>query len=357
MSENVIRAIRSAIHERGPVTFAEFMELALYGPGGFYEEPPVGRDGHFVTSPHVHPVFGRLLGYGLEQVWETLGGPDPFVVVELGAGDGTLARQVLEAMRDLPVEYVAVERSAGARASLARLPVRVTAELEEGTQAACVIANELLDNLPFRKVSRTAGGIVELKVDHWGDRFVEVETTCDDELADLCPRMHEGATAVVPVGALSLIDRLAASLSSGYALLIDYGEASGKPAGPVHGYRSHTAVEVVLDDPGSADITAGVDFMLLAQRARDHGLQTLGPASQRDALKALGFHAWAEGERIRQVRMLDAGEGIGAVRAWGGRSEATLLVDPAGLGRLKWLAVATAGLAWPAWLEEASRAR
>ncbi|MGQ0669829.1 MAG: SAM-dependent methyltransferase [Actinomycetota bacterium] len=357
MSEDVVRAIRSAIRERGPVTFAEFMELALYGPGGFYEEPPVGREGHFVTSPHVHPVFGRLLGHGLERMWKTLGRPDPFVVVELGAGDGTLARQVLEALRDIPVEYVAVERSAGARASLARLPVRVAAELEEGTQAACVIANELLDNLPFRRVSRTAGRIVELEVGESGDRFVEVETPCDEELADLCPPLHEGETAVVPVGALSLIDRLSAHLSSGYALLIDYGEASGMPAGPVHGYRSHRVVEAVLDEPGSADITAGVDFTVLARRARDHDLQTLGPVSQRDALKALGFHAWAEGERTRQVRMLESGEGIGAVRAWGGRSEATLLVDPAGLGRLQWLAVAAADLAWPAWLEEASRAR
>src|SRR5438105_15781162 len=94
------RTIRRAIEERGPISFAEFMELALYGPGGFYEDPPIGEHGHFVTSPHVHPVFGVLLGRCLRSLWEALDRPVPFGVVELGAGDGTLARQLLPALGD-----------------------------------------------------------------------------------------------------------------------------------------------------------------------------------------------------------------------------------------------------------------
>ena len=61
MSEQVAKGIRDAIREHGPISFAEFMQHALYGPGGYYEDPPVGTDGDFVTSPHVHPVFGAMV--------------------------------------------------------------------------------------------------------------------------------------------------------------------------------------------------------------------------------------------------------------------------------------------------------
>ena len=82
----------SAIEDHGPISFAEYMEIALYARGGFYDAPPVGTAGHFVTSPHIHPLFGELLARGLRGLWERLGRPDPFRVVEAGAGDGTLAR-------------------------------------------------------------------------------------------------------------------------------------------------------------------------------------------------------------------------------------------------------------------------
>src|SRR5207247_5269 len=99
-------------------TFAEFMELSLYGPGGYYETPPVGPRGDFVTSPHVHAVFGELLARALRDLWDLLDEPHPIRVAEVGAGDGTLARSLLAAADDLPLEYAGVERSSGARAEL-----------------------------------------------------------------------------------------------------------------------------------------------------------------------------------------------------------------------------------------------
>src|SRR6266571_5224741 len=84
--------LRRRIREQGPITFADFMEAALYDPEeGFYTRPPVGEGGHFVTSPHVSRVFGELSGRQVEQMWEALGRPEPFSIVEAGAGDGTLA--------------------------------------------------------------------------------------------------------------------------------------------------------------------------------------------------------------------------------------------------------------------------
>ena len=144
------------------------------------------------------------------------------------------------------------------------------------------------------------------------------------------------------------------ALTRGYALLIDYGDI-GTSSGDIHGYRDHRVVEDVLADPGSTDITAGVDFALIANHAVRRGLIAFPTVTQHDALLALGFEAWLRGELERQKVQLDARAGLDAVRTWSGRSRATLLVDPSALGRLRWLLLATPGLSAPAWLDAAGR--
>jgi SAM-dependent MidA family methyltransferase len=335
MSEQVAAAIRAAIREHGPIAFSEFMQIGLYGPGGFYERPPVGADGDFVTSPHIHPVFATMVSRALRGFHAALGEPAPFRVTEVGAGDGTMARQLIGELSDIDVDYTAVEASAGARAALGSIEgVCVLTELGGG--AHVVLANELLDNLPFDR----SRGHREIKIGLDGDRFVEVETpggpSADGEIVE-------------PVGAFAFIDRVAAMLDPGYALLIDYG-AVGSTGGDVHGYRDHRVVEDLLADPGSADITVGVDFERIARRAEQAGLTAFPTATQHDALRALGFEDWIRAELERQVELLDARDGLEAARTWGGRSRASLLVDPLALGRLRWLVLATPGLPRPSWL-------
>jgi SAM-dependent MidA family methyltransferase len=345
MSEEVADAIQRAIRDRGPITFAEFMELALYGPGGYYDRPPVGPAGDFVTSPHVHPVFGAMLGLAVRGLFETLGHPEPLRIAEVGAGDGTLAVQVLAALADLHVDYSAIDVSAGARSALAAIEgVRAIDELTEPPHV--VVANELLDNLPFRRLR----GDREVRVGLEGERFVEIDSPWKGQPGAI------GGETIVPVGALSFIDRLSQVLTHGYALLIDYGSV-GSPGGTVHGYRSHRVVDDLLADPGSNDITAGVDFALIARHAEEAGLVALPSVTQHDAMLALGFEAWLRGELERQTAMLDAREGLDALRTWSGRSRATLLVDPSALGRLRWLVLASPGLPSPAWLDVAATAR
>jgi SAM-dependent MidA family methyltransferase len=350
-------SIRRAITERGPISFAEFMEHALYGPGGFYEDPPVGERGHFVTSPHVHVVFGILAGRAVRECLEALGESGAPTVVEVGAGDGTLFGLVRAAIGEEGRRYVAVERSAGAREAIAsRHPgVRVESSLErlDRDVEGVVIANELLDNLPFRWIRRDgAGDLQEALVDAAGAGLVLVwrpfrpEEGLERDLRSVRP----GADAALPVGALEFVGLLARVLRRGYAILIDY--AAGAEAG-VHGYRGHRVVEDVLDEPGSADVTAGVDFDALERRAGDLGLRSFGTVSQRDALLALGYERWAEHERRRQREAQDRRAGREAAAAWSGRNAAAALVAPAGLGRLRWWIVGTGGLEAPPWLRAA----
>jgi NADH dehydrogenase [ubiquinone] 1 alpha subcomplex assembly factor 7 len=348
----VQRAIAEAIRDHGPITFAEYMGAALYGPGGFYERPPVGPGGDFVTSPHIHPVFAELLAKGLRELWDLLGRPEPLRLVEVGAGDGTLAVQLLEHLGDLPLDYTAVERSAGAWEALATVPgVHPAAALPDAPHV--VFANELLDNLPFRRVRMGPHGPVEVCVGLDEGRLAEVLSPPDDAVRAAADGLDDGEETVVAAGALDFVDALAATLTHGYALLIDYG-AEGGTGGATHGYRSHRVLDDPLDRPGSADLTAGVDFAVVAGRARAHGLQAFPAVTQRRALSVLGFEAWTRAELERQHQLLDARDGIGAVQTWSARSRSTLLVDPAALGRFRWLVLASPGLPIPAWLADAS---
>jgi SAM-dependent MidA family methyltransferase len=339
---SVGRLIREAIRDHGPITFAEYMELALYGPGGFYEEPPVGPRGAFVTGPHVHPVFGTLMARAIRELHDGLGRPKKLRITEAGAGDGTLARQLLDALTDLEPDYIAVDRSTGALDALRGIN-GVTASEELPETSDVVVANELLDNLPFRWIR----GSREVRVGLDGDRFAEVEVPWDGEPGP------EGIETIAPDGALAFVDRLAEVLAPGYALLVDYG-AVGSPGGGVHGYREHAIVDDLFADPGSTDLTVGIDFELVARRAEERGLRAFPTVTQRAALVALGFGDWTRTELADQHRMLDERDGLGAVRAWSGRSRATLLVDPTALGKLRWLVLASPGLAMPPWLERAT---
>jgi NADH dehydrogenase [ubiquinone] 1 alpha subcomplex assembly factor 7 len=339
-------AVAAAIRDHGPISFAEYMEIALSGSGGFFEEPPIGADGDFITSPHVHPVFAQLLAVAVEDLRERLGAPRPFRVTEVGAGDGTLARGLLDHVAGAELEYTAVETSLGARRSLSAIDgIRVADRLYGAPHV--IFANELLDNLPFRRLRGTAAGPREVLVGLDGDRLVE---RLAEETADVDVAPDDGEELTAPDGALRFVDDVAARLAHpGYALLIDYGGV-GEPGGPPHGYRGHRPVEDLLDRPGTADITSGVDFALLTERAERAGLVAFPSVTQRHALTALGFDRWIQDELATQATQLNQGAGIDAVRTWSGRSRATLLVDPSALGRFRWLLLGTPGTTSPSWI-------
>jgi SAM-dependent MidA family methyltransferase len=347
VSTRVLEAIRGRIAAEGPIDFATYMSLALYGPGGFYDEPPVGAGGDFVTSPHVHPAFGTFLARAVAETADGLQpADDPLRLVEVGAGDGTLARQILDAGIDRPLRYAAVEISDGARRALATVEGVTVTETWAG--ADFVLAHELLDNLPFRIVRDGH----EIRIDVEGGLLVERAAPIEDELRRVLGEADTEEELVVPVGALAFVEQIASGLERGYALLIDYGR-EGSAGGGVHGYRDHRPVEDVLAAPGETDITAGVDFSWIARYAADSGLEAFGSVTQQHALLALGFEEWLRAELALQQRLLQEGRGLEAVRTWSARSRATMLVDPGALGRLRWLVLATPGLPEPAWLAAA----
>lgn len=314
--------------------FDHYVEQALYHPGkGFYATGGrAGRRGDFLTSPEVGPLFGAVLARALDTWWHELDRPDPFTVVDAGAGPGTLARTFLAAEPECAgaLRYVAVERSAAQRS---RHPdgVESRADLPDGPVTGVVVANELLDNLPFRLVERTTDGWGEV----WVDAGAEVLVALDD-LPPVLAGLEAAPGSRVPVqeqaaawlgAALGLLDR-------GRVVVIDYADttasmASRSPHEWLRTYRGHERGGDPLEDPGSQDVTVEVAIDQLAavrppdeDRSQAEFLRTHGI----DELVDEGRHLWAERAHLGDLT---------AVRARSRVTEAQALCDPAGLGAFR----------------------
>ena len=262
-SSEVLAAISAA--DAGAIPFDEFMALALYGEHGFYNAGgAAGRRGDFMTSPEVGPLFGAVLARAIEANWRELGEPADFRVVEVGAGPGTLARAVLAAAPAGLHEYVTVEVSAAQRD---RHPDGVTALAVMPTKpfVGMIIANELLDNLPFRLAVFDGG---------WREAFIT--TAPDGQLAEvlsapmqnlpswLPPTAPHGSRVPLQHQAARWVQAARSTLSAGRVVAIDYatqttGEIAAMPWREwLRTYRSQQRGGHYLRDVGEQDITTQV---------------------------------------------------------------------------------------------------
>jgi SAM-dependent MidA family methyltransferase len=347
------------IRARGPLTVAEFMELALYDPEhGYYSGAAQrsGKRGDFFTSVDVSPLFGGLIAAQLAEMCALLGesGADRFDLVEAGAGNGRLSRDILDAAAARHPEFYArvrltlVERSRAARdaqrATLGpHVPVLVSSS-DELPRDVCgaIVANELLDALPVHVVAMTADGPREIVIGERQGTLVEAEAAVSDPaLLDDLPPLEPGERVEVGVAATRWIRNAAASLSRGFLLLFDYGyERSPRhfrthPQGTLMAYRAHRAMaEGWLTAPGETDLTAHVDLASVRRAADEAGLRTLGIVDQTYFLGALGL-----ADRLR------AGHDRAAITE---RLAARTLVMPGGLGDTMKAMVFAKGVGAPA---------
>ena len=311
------RAIRRRIARHGPITFAEYMARALYGPGGYYTRNGAGSD--YYTSPKVHPAFGALLAVQLFRFWRLLERPEPFFVIEPGAGDGLLGRDVCGAAQHLPegfagsLHYVAVDRRPGIRDTRDPALTKIAGDalrLPFRKVAGCIISNELLDALPVHRVRMQDGHLHELYVgiqsdvaDGYEGQLVEVAGDAstpelERRLADLGVTLADGQTAEICLLLNDWAASVASTLDTGFVLTIDYGRSAvdlydpaQRPHGTLVTYRSHRQTDTPLVDPGRQDITAQVDFTSVRLAGERAGLSTVGELSQGRFLTRLGLQA------------------------------------------------------------------
>jgi len=338
------------------MTIAAFMAMALHDPrAGYYaRRQPLGAPGDFVTAPEISQIFGELIGLWCADLWQRMGRPDPVVVVELGPGRGVLFEDFLRAasgvagFRDAArlhlVEASPLLRAEQQRRLAAADPIWLSQPDQIPDGPLLLVANEFLDALPIRQLVR--GG------EHWAERLVALDADgrlcfaqgpesraltllvaperCRDPpgtIVELCP----AATAL----ASSLAERL--HCQPGAALFIDYGYTECGPGSTLAAIGGHQPAGI-LGAPGTADLSAHVDFAAFAFAAKSGGASVYGPAPQGDFLCALGAE-------LRLAALLQQARPEQRVALETGLRR---LIDPAEMGTLfKVLAITSPGLPAP----------
>lgn len=358
------------------------MEVALYDPGvGFFTTGRgAGRKGDFITSPEVGPLFGTVIARALDTWWAELGWPDPFVVVDAGAGAGTLAAAVRGAAPECSgaLQYVMVERSDSLRARQANaVPLEppsggfgaVDPDDEEQPRSASpaqgtgptftslpelparhftgvVIANELVDNLPFHLLERRSGW-EEVRVGETRGTLVKVPAGGDPsplteilvpapaalaaEAERLAPNTPVGGRIPLQLVARCWLERALSLVDRGRVVVIDYAGTTPsfatRPAMDwLRTYRSHQRSGSPLEHPGGQDITCEVAVDQLA-RVRQPDLNR----TQFEFLRAHGIDVLAATARAAWHERAHLGD-LEAMKARSRAGEAAALTDPTGLG-------------------------
>lgn len=322
--------VRRAIDVRGGlVRFDDFVSLALYGEHGFYRTVGrAGRRGDFITSPEVGPLFGAVLARALDVWWDELGRPDPFTVVDAGAGPGTLSRSVLGANPrcSSAMRYVAAEVSQLQRA-LHPAGVESRADMPSEPFVGIIIANELLDNLPFR-LFVFDGGWREAFVAIDGERFVERLVTISDIPACLPTLATHGARLAVHEAATRWVGDALSLLQAGRLVVFDYCTSSTEMAGRpwrewLRTYSGHERAAHYLQAVGNQDITVEV--------AVDQLPAPNFVTSQMEFLREFGIDGLVEEGRVAWERAASSPT-VAAMTMRSRVREAEALCDPVGLG-------------------------
>ena len=343
------------------MSFAQYMDIALYDESiGFYATSGrAGRRGDFLTSPEVGPLFGALIARRLDEEWFALGSPDTFVVVEFGAGPGTLARSIAFAKPECApaLRYLMVERSAEQRAAHADHleswlgdldaagvdsfvrgvgpgPEFASSPIAPYGVTGVVLANELLDNLAFDIVRHDgAGNFERLDVHHGQDglEFVVVPTEVPAPLESVLSSAAPGEWMPLQEHALQWLAAAIDRIDRGVVIAIDYGAKTAEIAArPEMGWlRTFVGQERgghPLDDPGTCDITTDVAVDQLATVSRPTVITT-----QRQFLERLGVAQLVEEGRQIWAEKASAPD-VAALRARSRIGEAEALLESEGLG-------------------------
>lgn len=353
--------IGSRIRAQGPVTFAQFMEWALYEPGlGYYERgSPVGTD--YLTSPHLAADFAQLLAEQIRQFWNILGSPSVFRVIEMGAGSGRLAQDWLTYVRSAHplfwqvLEYGILERSAHLRRlqqeRLAPFGEKVRwldwDEIPDDSVIGCFFSNELVDAFPVHRVQVQEGALREIYVACGDAAAADFREVLGDlstpELGEYFARLGipietypSGYQTEVNLKALEWLQLLARKLRRGYVLTVDYGHTAQRyyspqrAQGTLLAYRRHGSYTDPYVQVGSQDLTAHVDFTTLEQVGESLGLKYLGFTRQSSFLVNLGLT-----ERLAALSQIENpldGEAVDVGQVLQRRYALHALLDPMGLG-------------------------
>ncbi len=304
--------LKKQISQQGPISIAEFMQLALMHPqyGYYQKQQPFGETGDFITAPEISQMFGEMVGVWVASIWQQLGCPKDFCLLELGPGRGVLMDDVLRATKHLDgfhkcVSVVMVEQSAALqqkqkeRLNPWNINIHWLSTAEKlPRKPTIVIANEFFDALPIHQFIKTPQGIREKLVglDNHSLEFVLSSANASfSYLAHWQEQIEMNQVIETSPASIHVMEQLAEHISQmgGAGLFIDYGYEMPAFGDTLQAVKNHKYHEV-LKDIGEADITAHVNFTALAEAAKFTGCKQQQVISQKDFLKNMGIEVRAK---------------------------------------------------------------
>ena len=353
--ENIIIAkIKNSLEQR--ITFADYMNLVLYHQDyGYYNlgAASIGSKGDFFTSSSLGKDFGELLAIQFEQMWQNLGRPNPFYLVEMGAGNGELAKDILSYIQKQTdhllkqaLKYIIIERSPvlvrvqqKLLASFDQISWQTWSDISDDSVVGCFFSNELVDAFPVHLVTKNRDRLQEVYISLKQNRLTEtVDSIATNSLTNyfklininlLDKQYPSDYRTEVNLNALDWLQTLATKLQRGYVLTIDYGYSAAKyyrpsrSQGTLQCYFQHRRHNNPYANLGYQDITAHVDFTALELHGKLHNLNKIGFTQQGLFLMALGL-----GNRLNE---LSSGK-YGITQIFQRRDALHQLIDPTGLG-------------------------
>lgn len=308
LKQKIIERIKS----EGPISFETFMEMALYYPDlGYYmkDTTKIGRAGDYYTSPHLHPIFGAMIGRQMEEMWALLAYPNLFHIVEMGAGMGYLAKDMLEYLKNKKIfshlRYIIVELNpsvkANQRESLKDFldMVNWCSNMNElGYVTGCFLSNELLDAFPVRLIEM-GDELMEIYVSANGGNLIEAKVPCGEKireyLKDYNIDMSSSFRTEVNLLLEVWIKQITEKLLAGFVLTVDYGYpardyySEDRNRGTLLCYYQHQINEDPYHNIGEQDLTAHVNFSALKKWGEEFDLKTIGFCPQGSYLISLGI--------------------------------------------------------------------
>jgi len=326
MSEQLSEIVQKNIRDEGPISFRDFMEMALYYPEfGYYTstKEKFGKEGDYFTAPFFTNVYGCIIAKQLEEMW-FLTGKKEFTIVEYGAGNGLLCADILNQLKKNTsfykiLTYCIIEKSEPLRKeqkrNLAEHKISWINSIEEISPfTGCVLANEVLDNFSVHKVVKKQNELTEVFIDHINE-FCEVLKPAQYHLKEYFKQLNvelpNDFCAEINLQAVDWLKKISASLTKGFVITIDYGFPSSelyksyRSLGTIICYYKHSVNDQPYSHIGEQDITAHVNFSALDHFGSKNGLMNCGFTTQSHFLSGLGLTEHLRELEVKEKNIFD----------------------------------------------------
>ena len=303
------KIIRKEILSEGKISFARFIQIALYHPKfGYYSKiNPIGTNSHYLTSPYIHPAFGAAFSKHIYLMWKFMKYPSKFQIVELGCSTGILAETIYSYSKSISsdfansIQYIGIDRTINKKTDFNSVKSNL---IPLKNISGCIISNELIDSLPFHRFKIINNEVKEIYVTIQNDKFTSIldqpsSKKIDQKLAQLKLQLPNDFEGEICLEIDNLFKSINQSFEKGFIVTVDYGEErenlyGNKSRGTMQTYYKHTSGASPFQRVGEQDITANIDFSSLIEEGILNKIRPVTLCSQKEFLEVFGIKKWIE---------------------------------------------------------------